>query len=339
MGTVKDLVVIKDPEEKKPGEGIFVFTDNFSVFDYGRMPDLIQGKGQALCLISAYFFEKLAEKDIRNHYIGLLDNGKTKYIDELESPTNKMKIVLFRVIRPKRIGNRYDYSVFKEIKGNYLIPLEIIYRNYLPKGSSVFKRLKEGKLTLEELGLKEHPKPGQKLEKPIIDVSTKLENVDRYISWEEAMEISGLSTDEIEYIKKVSMKINELISSEIEKVGLINEDGKFEFAIDYDRRIFLVDAVGTPDECRFSFEGTPISKEVIRMYYRKTSWFKEIEKAKESGTFTNLPKPPLLPPSFKNLVSEMYKSVCNMITGIKFFEARPIKEIIGELREFIGDQI
>jgi phosphoribosylaminoimidazole-succinocarboxamide synthase len=74
---------------------------------------------------------------------------------------------------------------------NCLIPLEIIYRNGLPEGSSVFKRLQQGKVTIKDLGLDHAPKPGETLAKPIFDVSTKLEETDRYITWMDAQRIAG----------------------------------------------------------------------------------------------------------------------------------------------------
>lgn len=37
----------------------FEFTDDYSVFDWGKMPDTIENKGRALTIFGAYFFEKL----------------------------------------------------------------------------------------------------------------------------------------------------------------------------------------------------------------------------------------------------------------------------------------
>jgi phosphoribosylaminoimidazole-succinocarboxamide synthase len=51
-------------------------------------------------------------------------------------------------------------------------------------------------LRLEEIGLEDTPKPGQVLEKPILEVSTKLEASDRYMGWDEARRICGLSEGE-----------------------------------------------------------------------------------------------------------------------------------------------
>ena len=59
MGSVKDLKIISPVVTDKMGIGRFHYSDRYSVFDWGEMPDLITGKGKALCMIGAYFFEKL----------------------------------------------------------------------------------------------------------------------------------------------------------------------------------------------------------------------------------------------------------------------------------------
>ncbi|MEM2030369.1 MAG: phosphoribosylaminoimidazolesuccinocarboxamide synthase, partial [Archaeoglobaceae archaeon] len=64
MGSVKDMIVLKNPNGEL-GEGVFEFSNRYSVFDYGEMPDKIDGKGASLCLISAFFFERLEEKGIK----------------------------------------------------------------------------------------------------------------------------------------------------------------------------------------------------------------------------------------------------------------------------------
>lgn len=45
MGSVKDLMYCSGPAK---GDWAFLFSDKYSVFDYGEMPDLIPGKGAAL---------------------------------------------------------------------------------------------------------------------------------------------------------------------------------------------------------------------------------------------------------------------------------------------------
>lgn len=42
----------------------FEFTDDYSVFDWGKMPDKIANKGRALALIGAYLFDRLARPEL-----------------------------------------------------------------------------------------------------------------------------------------------------------------------------------------------------------------------------------------------------------------------------------
>ncbi len=336
MGSVKDLTILKEPKDNELGLGRFVFSDRYSVFDYGRMPDEIEGKGASLCLISAFFFEKLEEEGIETHYVGLVEDGKIKRFDEVEEPTNVMEVKLVRVLKPEKRNDYYDYSIFKRERANFLIPLEIIYRNALPEGSSVFRRLERGEVTLEQLGLDHYPKPNERLEKPILDVSTKLEDKDRYISWDEAKEISGLSDEEIEEIKELTLKIDEIITKEVGKVGISNDDGKIEFAFDDKRRLMVVDAVGTPDECRFSFEGIQISKEILRKWYRKTEWYKKLEEVKGKQNWRKLAGiPPKLPEDLLKAVSDMYKACCNEITRRKLFDVDSLRDVVRRLKELL----
>jgi phosphoribosylaminoimidazole-succinocarboxamide synthase len=345
MGSVKDLEIIKKPTKARMGVGRFHFSDRYSVFDWGEMPDHIEGKGAALCLMGAYCFERLEEKGIKTHYRGLVDkSGRILHFDALEEPTNVMEFNLVNVYKPKAcIENgklKYDYSLFTPLLRNFLIPLEIIYRNGLPEGSSVFKRLEQGLVTLEELGLDHYPKAGERLAKPIFDVSTKLEQSDRYVSWKEAQQIAGLTDSELEEVKSVLLKVDETITEIASKAGLTNEDGKIELAFDPQRRLMVVDVVGTLDECRFTYNGLHVSKEIARTYYRGTKWAKEVEeakkKAKESGieNWKALVKtePPKLEPKLKTIITQMYMAATNELTGKTIFDVPKLADIIKEMK-------
>jgi phosphoribosylaminoimidazole-succinocarboxamide synthase len=60
MGSVKDLPILKKQKEKEAGVGRFVFSDRYSVFDWGEMPDLVPNKGAALCLMGALMERSLS---------------------------------------------------------------------------------------------------------------------------------------------------------------------------------------------------------------------------------------------------------------------------------------
>jgi phosphoribosylaminoimidazole-succinocarboxamide synthase len=342
MGSVKDLQVLEEPREDRLGLGRFVFSDRYSVFDWGEMPDLIPFKGASLCLISAYFFQRM-EGLCNTHYLGVVEGNRAKTLDELGAPTNVMEIRLVRVLRPRLRNGGLDYTVFKEERSNFLIPLEIIYRNSLPPGSSVFKRLQRGEVTYRDLGLDSYPKPGCRLEKPIVDVSTKLEDPDRYLTWDEARKIASLTVEEVEEIRRLTLKVNSLITKEVLKAGLSNEDGKIELAFDLNRNIMVVDAVGTPDECRFMLNGFHVSKEAAREFYRKTEWFKEVEKAKKAlkaggrGDWrcqVRL-KPPPLDSDVKRLISNLYAACANEITGRRWFDVPKLRDVVKEYRSMV----
>jgi phosphoribosylaminoimidazole-succinocarboxamide synthase len=337
MGSVKDLVILEEPKEGKLGVGRFVFSDRYSVFDYGEMPDPINGKGKALCMLSAYFFERLEEAGIKTHYLGLYDaeQKKLKRFDEVDEAVNVMEIRLVRVIHLEK-KNGYDYSSYKSLKGNFLIPVEVIYRNSLPEGSSVFRRLEKGQITLSELGLSRMPEPGERLANPFIDFSTKLESEDRYLNRNEVLDICSISEDELLEICRVATTVDEIITRETEKAGIINEDGKIELAFDESRQLMVVDSVGTPDECRFSYDGIEISKEVLRRHYRKTDWYKRLQILKGEEDWRRiLGAPPRLPEELKKAVSDMYMACCNEITGRKVFEVDSLREIIGRIKELV----
>lgn len=339
MGSVKDLKTLEAPSTSSLGRGQFIFSDRYSVFDWGEMPDHILNKGASLCVISAYFFEKLGEK-YGTHYLGLVEQGKVKRLDELKTASNIMEVKLARVLKPEIRNGKPDYSIFRSERSNFLIPLEIMYRNSLPKGSSVFQRLKKGTVTFQQLGLDRYPEPGIDLEKPILDVSTKLEKGDRYLDWHEAQQIAGLSDEETEYIKRVTLDVNESITSETSRCGLKNEDGKIELAFDLARKVMLVDAIGTPDECRFSVNELPLSKEVARIFYRRTSWHKAVQEAKEQAKRTGIDDwkklvreiPPSLDDEMKVAMSNLYMTCANALTKRKWFDAPKLGEIVQQLQ-------
>jgi phosphoribosylaminoimidazole-succinocarboxamide synthase len=345
VGSVKDLYFLIGSRERRINTGRFIFSDRYSVFDWGELPDHIENKGAALCLMGAYCFEKAEEQGIRTHYRGLVrSDGKLVRLDDIEEPTNTMEVSLVGVIHPKFENGSYYYSMFTPELTNFLIPLEIIYRNGLPESSSIFKRLKKGEINLDDLGLDHYPNPGEGLEKPIFDVSTKLEERDRYITWREAKEIANLSDSEAKEIKDLLFRTNELITQIAGKTNLVNEDGKIELAFDPNRKLMLVDVIGTLDECRFTYRGFHVSKEIARQYYKNTDWYKDVEEAKKKAEeqkireWRNLCKsqPGKLHPELKGIIENMYTSTANAFLGKNLFDSPKLEDVVKNYEEFIN---
>ncbi|ODS23392.1 hypothetical protein AB835_09230 [Candidatus Endobugula sertula] len=245
--STRKLTIIQPSSEHSTGVGVFNFEDDYSVYHYGKMPDKITGKGESICRMAAENFKILEKEGIKTHFRQFI-------------PPNKIEFDLFRIINPhiKKIAHNQN---------NYFIPLQVIFRNSLPKGSSIFRRLKEGTITLEQFNLNEIPVYGQVLNKPIIEFTTKLEEIDRYISDEEAQNISSLTDDEMKLLKNTTLKINKIISDKAISVGLEIADGKIEFALSSSRELVLVDVVGTLDDNRILYHGVQLSKQLLRNYY------------------------------------------------------------------------
>ena len=268
----------------------------------------------------------------------------------------------------------YDYSEFERMQqaneGCYLVPLEVIYRNTLPKGSSVFKRLKGGKLELNDLGLglvvqdvldllklpetdsakivaearEGNYEPmykameGMKLPRTYFDVSTKLESEgDRYLTWNEAYNVAGIDVPHMQSELRAMLSAgNEIITDEVSRIGGQNDDGKFEFGLDPKRSLMYVDVLGTQDECRFTFGGIQLSKEIARQFYRRRQpkMLAEIEQYKKDKVenwrelLHNKPLP--LHPEEVQLLSDVYTSFTNALYRRNVFPNVPTLEKVVE---------
>jgi len=160
------------------------------------------------------------------------------------------------------------------------------------------------------------------------------------MNWKEAKRITNFSESQLSEIRDITTIVNKLITEEADRVGLKYEDGKIEFGLDVDKELLIVDVLGTLDECRFTFKGMPISKEIARLYYRKTPWFKELIDAKKKDELNWKEKvnllPPPLPARLKELISMAYCAFANEITGRVWFSKIPtMKKMLEEIISFI----
>lgn len=365
MGSVKDLIVENEATENSLGSGIFDFSYRYSLFDWGEMLDHIPYKGDALCLMAAWNFEQLKKQGVNTHYVGVVvEHDRTRRIkspENLKEPTTKMLISLSRVIEPVFADGRYDYSYFINGRGkinNFVVPLEVIYRNGAPKGSSLFKTIEELervgdsaglKKLLDKYGLTEKPRPGEIFPKTGYDFTTKFEPTDRRISDEDAYLISGLTEEQFKQLRDIRQAAVELAKKRGREVGLEDFDGKHEYRL-FDGRIGIADVFGTLDENRFIFSlngrKVQVSKEFLRQYHKvhQRDWYEATEKAKalarEQGVedWTTLCeiKPRHLPGELVSLVGEMYASASDRYTGLNLFKnARPLEKVMEDLLPYM----
>jgi len=306
-GSVKDIYTLEQEDHL-----LFRYSDDYSIFDWGKMPNQIQYKGISLAHTAQAFFrfienperwknwsrrgkwehssiyQKLCERGFVHHALGLGDkNGQPVYYNTL---TRYLLVKRVNVLKPQLVNQagkqHYDYQAFRNLRKkltNHLVPLEVIFRFGVPEGSSLLKRT-DSRDYLKQLGLFYKPKEGQRFITPVIEFSTKLEEEDRYVSYEEAKNIAGLNDDEFEILKILTTLLSERLYDCFQKIGGELWDGKFEFAFtegDGDTRGFqLVDSIG-PDELRImNSYGIQLSKEFFRQLYAQTPWKGAIDKAK-----------------------------------------------------------
>ena len=308
----KNLYVTTAPTAEATGTGVFEFTDDYSIFHFGKMPNQIEGKGEAICRMAALNFRLFEESGIETHF--------RKFI----SP-NRIEFQLLRVLDPAR-------QRIPEGERNYFIPLQVVFRNSLPAGSSVFRRIQRGTATLAQFGWSSLPAPGTVLDSPVIEFMTKLEEIDRFISEAEARRVSGLSEKQCATLKELTLAINDVITRKAESVGLHHADGKLEFGVSQRGSIFLVDVAGTPDENRFVLNGFDISKQVLRNYYAPTELERKIQQWAAAGVpRSSWEQPPSVPPELLAPVSQLYKSLCETWTGERIWSAPPLSNVVQTL--------
>ncbi|MDQ2050015.1 phosphoribosylaminoimidazolesuccinocarboxamide synthase [Natronolimnohabitans sp. A-GB9] len=337
MTSVKEFRIDEEATDEELGEGAFVFTDAYSVFDWGQMPDRIPDKGASLCAMGAFNFELLESEGVPTHYRGVVDDGDVVSLAETSSPPWEMAIDLTQVPDLPHEGRSYDYDHYHEAAGeNYLVPLEIVFRNRVPVGSSLRRRTEPADHGLE---FDEWPEEAVDLAEPIVEFSTKYEEGDRYLDREEADAIAGVAS--IDDLEETAREVNRIVTEQAESADLTHEDGKIE-CLYYQGEIRVADVVGTFDENRFSYEGTQLSKEVLRQYHKRTQpdWVEAVEEAKAEAKRQDVAdwkslcdvEPEPLEDHVIETARDLYCAGANAYTGRELFDAPPLSSAIGAVQ-------
>lgn len=348
-GSVKRIFATTSPESL-----VFEFTDDYSVFDWGKMPDTIPMKGQVLAQLTAWFFEKLQTKTEWQRYLesssgkdllkalgakadakvlestlkALNSQGLRTHYQNFDGQRDVLvqKISVQRPRKHKVLGaSYYDYE--RLLKAPFLIPLEVVFRFEVSAGSSFIKRNYDRQY-----------KVGDRFETPYIETFTKLEPQDRALSTSEAFAISGLLPEQFEELYLKTTLVAGLLKFWFAEAGIRLVDGKLEWGLTGDGEVMLVDAMG-PDEMRLEKNGLQLSKEILRDFYRETPWYKELEAAKSTAEAkgvadwkTLVSAPPFLTPTLKQSISEMYQALVNELRGEKTFSCRDLDSVIAAMK-------
>jgi len=343
MTSVKEFRVDEPATATDLGRGSFVFTDDYSVFDWGKMPDEIPDKGASLCTMGAYNFQLVEENHVPTHYEGVRiePDGDTLELGEALSagtPPEEMVISLTQVPDlPERDGE-YDYEAYHAEAGeNYLIPLEIVFRSRVGTGSSLRRRTDP---TDHGLDYDEWPDGAVELDDPIVEFSTKYEEQDRYLDREEAERIAG--TASLDRLEELALAVDHLVTDTAADADLVHEDGKIE-CLYYDGQIQVADVVGTFDENRFSYDGQQVSKEVIRQYHKRTQpdWVAAVSAAKKRATAESIAdwrslcnkSPAPLDESVVGAARDLYCAGTNAYIDGNVFDAPALDDAVDAVRD------
>ena len=337
--SVKEFRIEREATADGLGRGSFVFTDDYSIFDWGKMPDTIPGKGASLCSMGAFNFEALEAAGVPTHYRGVVDPAGRGPLPlaEVDEPPTEMAIELTQVPELPHEGRTYEYDAYHSAAGeNYLIPLEIVFRNRIPVGSSLRRRAEPDEYGLE---LGTWPDEPVDLAEPVVEFSTKYEEGDRYLDREEADRIAGAAS--IDELEAVAREVNRLLTDRAEEAGLVHEDGKIE-CLYYDGEIRVADVVGTLDENRFSYGDVGLSKEVLRQYHKRSQpeWVEAVREAKATAKARDVAdwkrlcdrEPTPLDEEVIGVASDMYRSGANAYVGRELFDAPSLSATVGAIR-------
>ena len=266
---------------------LIVATDRISCFDV-VLPTAIPGKGRVLTQMSAFWFRE-TNHIVRNHFetldISSVD-GLTRQAGALDEIQGRAMLV--KKARPASI--------------------EAVVRGYLA-GSAWVEYSQHGTVCGIEIpsGLRK----SDKLPEPIFTPATKAQRGehDENISFSQAKQIVGEKL--AEDIKQVSLHLYAFAESYAADSGLIIADTKFEFGLDDQGNLLLIDEILTPDSSRFwpadqyepGRDQSSFDKQYVRDYL-------------DSIGFNRTPPAPELPDDVVRRTSEKYEEALRRLTGL-----------------------
>ncbi len=195
---------------------ILIVTDKVSAFD--RILTHIPFKGQVLNQMAEFWFNKTSDI-CGNHAI------------EFPDP---------------------NVVVAKQCKA---LPVEMVVRGYLTgtTSTSVWSHYKNGGRNFCGNKLDDGMKKDQKFSNPIITPSTKAlyGAHDESVSPQDLLDRDLVTKEQLDYLMTVSMSLYKRGVDIAAKQGIILVDTKYEFGIDKENNIILIDEIHTPDSSRF----------------------------------------------------------------------------------------
>jgi phosphoribosylaminoimidazole-succinocarboxamide synthase len=234
---------------------LILASDRMSAFDV-VLPDAIPGKGVVLTAISNFWFKKL-EGVIKNHLTGTDPS-------EVLSDASDRTVVTDRAV------------VVHDLKP---LPVEAVVRGYLI-GSGWKDYCKTGRVS--GVALPQGLELAERLREPIFTPSTKAApgKHDENISMADVKNLLGAEL--ARKVSEASLSLYGRATEYARERGIIIADTKFEFGLDEDGQLRVMDEVLTPDSSRFWPADTyrpgsspqSFDKQYVRDYLETLDWGK-----------------------------------------------------------------
>jgi phosphoribosylaminoimidazole-succinocarboxamide synthase len=214
---------VRDNYAVGPDRLLMVATDRLSAFDV-VMGEPIPGKGELLTTMALFWFNRLAHI-VPNHLTGD-DPQSVVAADEREQVRGRAMLV--KRLRP--------------------LPVEAVVRGYLA-GSGWAEYREHGRVC--GVALPPGLKNASRLPAPIFTPATKAEAGahDENITFEEAARLIGRDT--ADHVRAISVRLYSEAAAHALTKGIIIADTKFEFGLDENGTLTLMDEVLTPDSSRY----------------------------------------------------------------------------------------
>ena len=274
---------VRDIYDLNPEQLLIVTSDRLSAFDV-VLPQPIPGKGEVLTRVANFWFHRTREI-IPNH---LTDTPLEQVI-----PDKEQRDIL---------GDRA--LIVRKLKP---LPVEAIVRGYLI-GSGWKDYQRSGGVC--GIDLPEGLRQADKLPEPIYTPSTKAEigGHDENIDFEQTLDLLGREV--AEQVRDASLRIYSECARYALERGIIIADTKFEFGLDENGQLFLIDEALTPDSSRFwpadeyqpGISPPSFDKQFVRDYLETLDWDKT-------------PPGPILPQEVIDRTSEKYREAEERLTG------------------------
>ncbi|HEY5734734.1 MAG TPA: phosphoribosylaminoimidazolesuccinocarboxamide synthase [Gammaproteobacteria bacterium] len=248
-GKVRDIYDIDDRHM------LIITTDRLSAFDV-VLPTPIPGKGIVLTQVANFWFDFFKDL-VPNH----LSDLKLKDVlsDKKELSQARDRSIIVRKLKP--------------------LPVEAIVRGYLI-GSGWKDYQQTGSVC--GISLKAGLELADRLPSPIYTPSTKAEVGEHDINIDFDLTVELVGQELAEQMREISLKIYTQAAEYALERGIIIADTKFEFGLDEDNRLILIDEILTPDSSRFwpadtyqpGISPPSFDKQYVRDYLETLDWDK-----------------------------------------------------------------